>query len=152
MGRDHSSVPQLGFPHHEGGASIHAPAAMGPRHQHWCTLLIIRAMMTTNFILLWSAIPRLGSNWPVGADRKCACSLCVLPLFTRMLTRHVSSRSRAARALLSGSMHSLVASPYKSAYNAAKHGIAGFTKTVALETAQVRFEPTSVLSRRDALR
>ena len=32
-------------------------------------------------------------------------------------------------------MHSLVASPYKSAYNAAKHGIAGLTKTVALETA-----------------
>ena len=31
------------------------------------------------------------------------------------------------------SMHSLVASPYKSAYNAAKHGIAGLTKTVALE-------------------
>ena len=29
----------------------------------------------------------------------------------------------------------MVASPYKSAYNAAKHGIAGFTKTVALETA-----------------
>lgn len=28
------------------------------------------------------------------------------------------------------------ASPYKSAYNAAKHGIAGFTKTVALELAQ----------------
>ena len=25
-------------------------------------------------------------------------------------------------------MHSLVASPYKSAYNAAKHGVAGFTK------------------------
>ena len=39
-------------------------------------------------------------------------------------------------ALQTGSMHSLVASPYKSAYNAAKHGIAGFTKTVALETAQ----------------
>jgi NAD(P)-dependent dehydrogenase (short-subunit alcohol dehydrogenase family) len=32
-------------------------------------------------------------------------------------------------------MHALVASPYKSAYNAAKHGIAGFTKTVALELA-----------------
>ena len=43
---------------------------------------------------------------------------------------------------LLGSMHSLVASPYKSAYNAAKHGIAGFTKTVALETAQVRPGPT----------
>ena len=30
-------------------------------------------------------------------------------------------------------MHSLVASPFKSAYNAAKHGVAGFTKTAALE-------------------
>ena len=31
------------------------------------------------------------------------------------------------------SIHGLVASPYKSAYNAAKHGIIGLTKTVALE-------------------
>lgn len=34
------------------------------------------------------------------------------------------------------SAHSLVASPYKSAYVAAKHGVAGLTKTVALEVAQ----------------
>jgi 3-hydroxybutyrate dehydrogenase len=34
------------------------------------------------------------------------------------------------------SAHALVASPFKSAYVAAKHGIAGFTKTVALEVAQ----------------
>ena len=34
------------------------------------------------------------------------------------------------------SAHGLVASPYKSAYVAAKHGILGFTKTVALESAQ----------------
>lgn len=40
------------------------------------------------------------------------------------------------RIINTGSMHALVASPYKSAYNAAKHGIAGFTKTVALELAQ----------------
>jgi len=33
------------------------------------------------------------------------------------------------------SAHALVASPYKAAYVAAKHGIAGLTKTVALETA-----------------
>jgi 3-hydroxybutyrate dehydrogenase len=39
------------------------------------------------------------------------------------------------RVINTGSMHSLVASPYKSAYNAAKHGIAGLTKTVALEVA-----------------
>ena len=34
------------------------------------------------------------------------------------------------------SAHALAASPYKSAYVAAKHGIAGFTKTVALEVAE----------------
>lgn len=39
------------------------------------------------------------------------------------------------RVINTGSMHSLVASPFKSAYNAAKHGLAGLTKTVALEVA-----------------
>lgn len=34
------------------------------------------------------------------------------------------------------SAHALVASPFKSAYVAAKHGIAGFTKAVALEVAE----------------
>src|SRR5260221_13329787 len=34
------------------------------------------------------------------------------------------------------SAHALVASPFKSAYVAAKHGLAGFTKTVALEVAE----------------
>ena len=34
------------------------------------------------------------------------------------------------------SAHGLVASPYKSAYVAAKHGVLGLTKTVALEVAQ----------------
>ena len=34
------------------------------------------------------------------------------------------------------SAHGLVASPYKSAYVAAKHGILGLTKTIALEVAQ----------------
>jgi len=34
-----------------------------------------------------------------------------------------------------GSIHSLVASPYKTAYVAAKHGLLGFAKAVALETA-----------------
>ncbi len=34
-----------------------------------------------------------------------------------------------------GSIHSLIASPFKSAYVAAKHGLLGFSKTIALETA-----------------
>lgn len=33
-----------------------------------------------------------------------------------------------------GSVHSLIASPFKSAYVAAKHGLLGFSKTLALET------------------
>jgi 3-hydroxybutyrate dehydrogenase len=39
------------------------------------------------------------------------------------------------RIVNTASAHSLVASPFKSAYVAAKHGIAGLTKTVALELA-----------------
>lgn len=40
------------------------------------------------------------------------------------------------RVISTASAHSLVASPNKSAYVAAKHGVAGLTKTVALEVAQ----------------
>jgi 3-hydroxybutyrate dehydrogenase len=39
------------------------------------------------------------------------------------------------RVINTASAHALVASPFKSAYVSAKHGIAGLTKTVALETA-----------------
>jgi 3-hydroxybutyrate dehydrogenase len=39
------------------------------------------------------------------------------------------------RIINTGSAHSLVASPFKSAYVTAKHGLAGLTKTVALEVA-----------------
>lgn len=39
------------------------------------------------------------------------------------------------RIISTASAHSLVASPFKTAYVAAKHGIAGLTKTVALEVA-----------------
>jgi 3-hydroxybutyrate dehydrogenase len=40
------------------------------------------------------------------------------------------------RVINTASAHSLIASPNKSAYVAAKHGVAGFTKTVALEAAR----------------
>ena len=39
------------------------------------------------------------------------------------------------RIIQTASAHSLVASPFKAAYVTAKHGLAGFTKTVALELA-----------------
>ena len=43
-----------------------------------------------------------------------------------------------------GSVHSLIASPFKSAYVAAKHGLLGFAKTVALETGDCNICPAYV--------
>lgn len=54
------------------------------------------------------------------------------------LTRVMLPGMRAGgygRVINIGSIHSLVASKYKSAYVAAKHGLLGFSKVVALETA-----------------
>src|ERR1044071_745365 len=54
-------------------------------------------------------------------------------------TRHAlpaMKKKQWGRIINTASAHSLVASPNKSAYVAAKHGVAGFTKTVALETAR----------------
>jgi 3-hydroxybutyrate dehydrogenase len=54
------------------------------------------------------------------------------------LTRAALPGMRAAgfgRVVNIGSIHSLVASKYKSAYVAAKHGLLGFSRVVALETA-----------------
>lgn len=45
-------------------------------------------------------------------------------------------RRKWGRIINTASAHSLVASPYKSAYVSAKHALAGLTKTVALETAE----------------
>jgi 3-hydroxybutyrate dehydrogenase len=45
-------------------------------------------------------------------------------------------KKRWGRIVNIASAHALVASPFKSAYVASKHGIAGLTKTVALEVAE----------------
>ncbi len=42
------------------------------------------------------------------------------------------------------SAHGLTASPYKAAYIAAKHGVVGMTKTVALETAQEQITANAI--------
>lgn len=55
---------------------------------------------------------------------------------TVRLALPVMRRSGFGRIVNVASAHGLVASPFKSAYVAAKHGIVGFTKTVALEVAE----------------
>ncbi|HEX3097586.1 MAG TPA: 3-hydroxybutyrate dehydrogenase [Usitatibacter sp.] len=70
---------------------------------------------------------------------------------------NLSSAFHATRAALPGmkkakwgriiniaSAHGLVASPFKSAYVAAKHGIVGFTKSVALEVAEQGITANSI--------
>lgn len=70
---------------------------------------------------------------------------------------NMSSAFHATRAALSGmktrrwgriiniaSAHGLVASPFKSAYVAAKHGVVGFSKTIALEAAEFGVTSNSI--------
>ena len=57
-----------------------------------------------------------------------------------LMTKAVLPGMRArgfGRLIHIGSFHSIVASPFKSAYVAAKHALVGFSKVVALETADV---------------
>jgi 3-hydroxybutyrate dehydrogenase len=58
----------------------------------------------------------------------CRMSRAVLP---------VMRKSGFGRIINIGSIHSLVASSFKTAYVAAKHGLVGFSKVLALETADV---------------
>ena len=55
---------------------------------------------------------------------------------TRMAVPYMKSK-KWGRIINVASAHALVASPFKSAYVASKHGIMGFTKTIALEVAEV---------------
>jgi 3-hydroxybutyrate dehydrogenase len=54
---------------------------------------------------------------------------------TRLALGHMKSQGWG-RIINMASAHALVASPFKSAYVAAKHGLLGLTKTVALEVAE----------------
>ena len=74
-------------------------------------------------------------DFPPDAWRRLVDVMLVGPA---MLARAVLPGMRArdfGRIINIGSIHSLVASPFKSAYVAAKHGLVGLTRTLALETA-----------------
>jgi 3-hydroxybutyrate dehydrogenase len=68
-------------------------------------------------------------------DEILAVNLTSAFLATRYALPGMRTR-RWGRIVNIASAHGLVASPFKSAYIAAKHGVVGFTKTVALETAR----------------
>jgi 3-hydroxybutyrate dehydrogenase len=64
-----------------------------------------------------------------------------------LLARHAwpaLRESPAGRVIVIASVHALVASPYKSAYVSAKHGVLGLVKTLALEGAEHGITATAV--------
>ena len=74
-------------------------------------------------------------TFPIDAfDRIIAINLSSAWHLMRAAVPHMK-RQGWGRIVSTASAHSLVASPNKSAYVAAKHGLVGVTKTVALETA-----------------
>jgi 3-hydroxybutyrate dehydrogenase len=62
---------------------------------------------------------------------------------TRLALPHMKKQNWG-RVINTASAHGLVASPQKAAYVAAKHGIVGFTKVVALETAETGITANSI--------
>jgi len=67
-------------------------------------------------------------------DQIIAINLCAAFHTIRAATPGMKAR-KWGRIINTASAHSLVASPFKAAYVSAKHGLAGLTKTVALEVA-----------------
>lgn len=67
-------------------------------------------------------------------DRIIAINLSSVFHATRAVVPGMKARGWG-RIISTASAHSMVASPFKAAYVAAKHGVAGFTKTIALELA-----------------
>lgn len=75
-------------------------------------------------------------DFPLDAwDRIIAINLTSVFHATRAAVPAMKAAGRG-RIVNIASAHALVASPFKSAYVASKHGVAGFTKSVALEVAQ----------------
>lgn len=68
-------------------------------------------------------------------DRILAIMLTAPFLLLRALLPAMYAKSWG-RVINVGSVHSLIASPYKAAYVSAKHGLVGLTKTAALEAAE----------------
>ena len=68
-------------------------------------------------------------------DKLVALNLSAVFHCTRLVVPGMKKRGWG-RIINTASAHSKVASPFKSAYNATKHGVDGFTKTIALELAE----------------
>ena len=115
------------------GADLSDPGAIGRMIEH------CRAELGAPDILVNNAgiqhVSPVESFPPEKWDAIMAINLSAV-FHTTRLTLGAMRQKGWGRVINTASAHSIVASPNKSAYVAAKHGVAGFTKTVALEAAK----------------
>ena len=122
---------ELGAPHD--GADLSDPAAIEAMIKH-CTSELGSPDILVNNAGIQHVSPV--ESFPTEKwDAIIAINLTAAFHTTRLALPAMRER-KWGRIINTASAHSLVASPNKSAYVAAKHGIAGFTKTVALEAAK----------------
>ncbi|MGO4523889.1 3-hydroxybutyrate dehydrogenase [Microvirga sp. 2MCAF35] len=118
--------------------AIHSPADMSKPHEIEEMIRLAERTFGSVDILVNNAGIQFVSpveNFPVEKwDQIIAINLSSAFHAIRAAVPGMKAR-KWGRIINTASAHSLVASPFKSAYVAAKHGIAGLTKTVALEVA-----------------
>ena len=122
---------ELGASHD--GADLSAPAAIEAMMAHCSAELGAPDILVNNagiqHVAPVESFPT--EKW----DALLAVNLSAVFHTTRLALPAMKARGWG-RIINTASAHSLVASPNKSAYVAAKHGVAGFTKAVALEAAR----------------
>jgi 3-hydroxybutyrate dehydrogenase len=115
------------------GADLSDPVAIERMVQH-CTETLGAPDVLVNNAGIQHVSP-VESFPPEKWDAILAINLSAVFHTTRLVIPAMKAKGWG-RIISTASAHSLGASPNKSAYVAAKHGVAGFTKTVALETAK----------------
>ena len=122
-----------------GAKALHDPADLGKAEQIDAMIARCTAEIGSPDILVNNAGIQFVSpvtEFPTAKwDAIIAINLTAVFHTTRLVLPAMRAKGWG-RIVNTASAHSLVASPNKSAYVAAKHGVAGFTKSVALETAR----------------
>lgn len=123
----------------QNGKAIYAPADMSKPDDILAMLKDARARCGSVDILVNNAgiqhVEAIETFPPEKWDAIIAINLSSAFYTTRAVVGEMKSKGWG-RIINIASAHALVASPFKSAYVAAKHGMLGLTKTVALETAE----------------
>lgn len=123
----------------QNGKAIYAPADMSKPDDILAMLKDARTRCGSVDILVNNAgiqhVEAIETFPPEKWDAIIAINLSSAFYTTRAVVGEMKSKGWG-RIINIASAHALVASPFKSAYVAAKHGMLGLTKTVALETAE----------------